>query len=751
MLCGCEILNEPVVARQADGDVVEIDFAIEGITCAACLGTIERTLMSIDGVIAARLNFTNQRAHVAYDSTRVTHAILMEGLRRAGYKAKPFVASEAEEAQATQTRYLLRCLAVAGFGAMNIMLLSVAIWAGAGDEGVSETRDFFHWLSALIAVPVCAYAGRPFLDSALAALRAGRTNMDVPISIGVILTLGMSFVETARHAEHAYFDGATMLLFFLLCGRYLDQAMRRKTRAVAGNLAALKARDARRIEPDGVIVTIAAAALRPGDRVLIRPGERVPVDGLVIEGASLMDESLVSGETTPREVGVEDMIYGGMLALDGALTIRCTAASGDTLVDEIDRLISRACEMKSRHMLLADRVARLYAPVVHLAAILTFAVWMLMGASAHDALVTAITVLIITCPCALGLAAPVVQVIAAGSLFRAGVLLNSADSIERLAEVDTVVFDKTGTLTLPEPRVVNAHDIPSDILETAARLALSSHHPLAGAVAREARLAEPLANVRETAGQGVEADMDGLPVRLGSALFCGLAANAANPAADQLSVIAFAVGEHRGRFLVRQNLRSDARAVIDRLKDHHFRIVILSGDRPSAVEEVARTLGIDDWRGGLKPSDKIAALEEMSARGSKVLMVGDGLNDAPALAAAHVSMSPTSASDLTQAHADAMFVGEQLGPVADAVDLAVRARRLMRENLALAIGYNAIAVPLAMLGHVTPLIAALAMSGSSIIVSANALRARGRSPTFQWLRRTPAHVETGLKPVEASP
>ena len=751
MLCGCEISSDPTVARQSEGDVVEVDFAVEGITCAACLGKIEHTLMSVDGVVAARLNFTNQRAHVAFDGVKTTPDALIEALRRVGYKAKPFVASDAEEAQTAQARFLLRCLSVAGFGAMNIMLLSVSIWAGAGDEGVSETRDFFHWLSALIAIPVCVYAGRPFFNSAIAALRAGRTNMDVPISIGVVLTLAMSFFETARHAEHAYFDGATMLLFFLLCGRYLDQAMRRKTRAVAGNLATLKARDARRIEPDGVILTIAAAALRPEDRVLVRPGERIPVDGVVIDGTSLIDESLVTGETMPRRVGVGEMIYGGTLGLDGALTIRCTAASGDTLVDEIDRLISRACELKSRYTLLADRVARLYAPVVHLAAALTFLVWMLVGASAHDALVIAITVLIITCPCALGLAAPVVQVIAAGSLFRSGVLLNSADSIERLAEINTVVFDKTGTLTLPEPRVVNAHEIPDDLLETTARLALSSHHPLAGAVAREARVAEPFANAKEVAGQGVETEIEGVPVRLGGAAFCGFETASPAPADDQLSEIFFACGDRRGRLLVRQNLRSDARAVVDRLKARNFKIVILSGDRPSAVADVATTLGVADWRGGLKPSDKIVALEEMAARGAKVLMVGDGLNDAPALAAAHVSMSPSSATDLTQAHADAVFIGEELDPVAVAVDLAITARRLMRENLALAIGYNVFAVPLAMLGHVTPLIAALAMSGSSIIVCANALRARGRSGSRAWLRNTPANDVTGLRPIEASP
>lgn len=751
MNCGCEIIETNVAFARPEGDVSEIDFAIEGIDCAACLPEIERTLSLVKGVVAARVNFTNQRAHVAFEPGVVASEQLVAALARAGYKAKPFVASDAEAAQAARAWQLLKCLSVAGFGAMNIMLLSVAIWAGAGDEGVSETRDLFHWLSAMIAIPVCAYAGRPFFDSALAALRAGRTNMDVPISIGVTLALAMSLFETARHAEHAYFDGATMLLFFLLCGRYLDHAMRSKTRAAAGNLAALKARDATKIEADGTIVTVAAAAVRPGERVLVRPGDRAPVDGVVLDGASLVDESLVTGETMPRAIVAGDMLYAGALCLDGAMTVTCSAASGDTLMDEIDRLISRACESKSRYTLLADRVARHYAPVVHVSAALTFLVWMLLGWTAHDSLVTAITVLIITCPCALGLAAPVVQVIAAGSLFRAGVLLNRADALERLAEVDMIVFDKTGTLTQPEPSVANAADVSPDMLEIAARLALSSRHPLAAAVGREALTREPYAAVREIAGQGVEVDIDGVRARLGGIAFCGLDGDIDAPAESRVSTIAFALGEKSAVLHVRQRLREGARQVIEELGRAGYPLMILSGDRPSAVEDAARALGVSNWRGGLKPGDKIAILCDLSARGAHVLMVGDGLNDAPALAAAHVSMSPTSGADLTQSHADALFVGDALSPVAEALATARLARRLMRENLAMAVVYNVFAMPLAMLGHVTPLIAAAAMSGSSILVCVNALRARRRASRSGWTSRPSARDGlSSLRPAGAA-
>ena len=384
-----------------------------------------------------------------------------------------------------------------------------------------ETRDFFHWLSALIALPAGAYAGQPFFQSAWRAIRTRQLNMDVPISLGVIVALGMSLVETASHAQHAYFDSATMLLFFLLCGRALDHAMRRKTRAVAGNLAALKAEFAHRF--DGAeLVRVPAAALKAGDRLLVRPGDRVPADGIVLSGTSEIDESLVTGETARRAVAAGAAIHAGAVNFSGALTMRVTAAGSGTLLDEVERLLEKAVTAKSAYVRLADRAARLYAPVVHATAALTVVGWLAAGASVHDAIVTAIAVLIITCPCALALAIPTVQVVASGALFRSGVILNSGDAIERLAEVDTVVFDKTGTLTLPEPRVANAASVGPELMELAARLALSSRHPLAIAVAREARERVPFEGAVEEPGQGVRALIDGCEARLGSAAFCGI-------------------------------------------------------------------------------------------------------------------------------------------------------------------------------------------------------------------------------------
>ena len=713
-----ETTDLSLFARPSGEGTLGMDLAIEGIACGACIGRIEGAVKRLPGVTGARLNFTNRRLHVDWTDGALTPAQILQTLEEAGYHGYPFAPLRAEAEAAAEARRLTRCLAVAGFAAMNIMLLSVSVWAGNASDITPETRDFFHWASALIALPAAAYAGRPFFASALQALRAGALNMDVPISLGVILALGLSVAETANHAKDAYYDSAIMLLFFLLVGRALDHAMRRKTRAVAGNLAALKADTAHRFAGDE-LVSVPIAALRTGDRVLVKPGERVPADGSVLGGVSEIDESLITGETARRKVAAGATVYAGSLNYSGALTLRVTAADRATVLDEIERLLERAAGAKSRAMRLADRAARFYAPMVHLTAAATFAGWWLAGASLHDAVVAAITVLIITCPCALALAIPAVQVVASGALFRAGVILNAGDAIERLGEADTVVFDKTGTLTLPEPRVVNADAIAADLLQMAARLALSSRHPLAQALAREAAGHVPYDSATERPGQGMRAMIDGVEARLGSAEFCGVARIGAQ---RNVSQIYFAHGERAAVIAIGQKLRSDAVETVAALCARGLTLHILSGDRAGAVRPVAEALGITKWLADVRPAEKIAFIEALKRQGHRVLMVGDGLNDAPSLAAAQVSLSPIAAADVTQAQADAVFLGERLRPVLDAVTVARRARALMTENLWFAAVYNVIAVPVAIVGWVTPLIAALAMSGSSMMVTLNALR-----------------------------
>ncbi|MBA5776146.1 cadmium-translocating P-type ATPase [Stappia sp. F7233] len=706
-----------------------MDLAVEGVTCAACMVEIERSLAAVPGITNARLNLTSHRLAVDWQAGQDLAAEIVERLHRLGYTAHPFDPAAIRERGDREGKVLLRSMAVAGFAAMNIMLLSVSVWSGNATDITPETRDFFHWLSALIALPATAYAGRPFFRSAFAALHAGRLNMDVPIVIGVLLALALSLIQTVQHAEHAYYESSVMLLFFLLIGRFLDHNMRRKTRSFAENIAALKAETAARLAPDGTVREVPLSKVLPGERVLVRPGERVSLDGLVEEGTSEIDQSLVTGETALKAVGAGDQVYAGTLNASGNLTIRVTAASGATLLDDVNRLIETAAQAKSAYVRLADRAASLYAPVVHLAAGLTFLAWLIAGIGWQPALVIAISVLIITCPCALGLAIPAVQVVTSGLLFRSGVLLNAGDAIERLASVDTIVFDKTGTLTLALPELVNRDVVSQEVLALAGRLALSSHHPLAVALARASNADTPFADAAEQPGGGVHArDPEGRELRLGSPTFCG-----ADPAIVEAvharrlgaSVIVFRIGEEPAHvLLMRQQLRPDARETIEMLVADGYAVEILSGDRRGPVAEVACELGIADWRAEASPKDKIARLEQLAAEGRRVLMVGDGLNDAPALAAAHVSLSPVTAVHLSQAAADAVFLGHKLTPVRSALAIARTARRAMVQNLWFSALYNVVAVPFAVAGFVTPLIAALAMSGSSIVVTANAIRLR---------------------------
>ncbi|QLH69243.1 heavy metal translocating P-type ATPase [Rhodopseudomonas palustris] len=720
--------------KDVDGRIAHLDLAVEGVHCASCMAKIERGLQSIPDVTLARVNLTDRRLAVEWNKgSTLEPGQFIDRLAELGYKAYPYEPVRAEVEEAERTKFLLRCLGVAVFATMNVMMLSVPVWYG-GDLS-PEARDFFHWLSALVALPCAAYAGQPFFQSAFRALKAKSVNMDVPITIGITLALGMSLVETINHAEHAYFDAAVMLIAFLLAGRFLDQKMRQKTRAVAGNLAALKAETATKFVGPDEISEVPIAAVRAGDIVLLRPGERCAVDGTVIEGRSEIDQSLITGETlyVPAERGTQ--VYAGTLNISGTLRVRVAAAAEGTLLSEITRLLDHALQARSRYVRLADRASQLYAPVVHATALLTIIGWVLAGASWHDAIVIGIAVLIITCPCALGLAIPAVQTVASGAMFRAGVLLNAGDAIERAASVDTIVFDKTGTLTLPELDVVNAAGIPLEVFDLAGRLALASHHPVAAAVARAAHAKAPLPNVVEEPGRGVRTVFGGQELRLGSPAFCDADAEANQILSEdpEVSVVAFSRGEQRVVFAVRQLLRPDAAKTIDALTNRGIAVELLSGDREPAVRHAAAALGVSAWRASVTPAEKIAHIEALKKQGRIVMMVGDGMNDAPSLAAAHVSMSPISATHLSQATADLVFLGKELAPVLAAVDYSRKAMAVMRENLGLAIGYNVLAVPIAIAGYATPLIAALAMSGSSLLVMLNAMRARrGRRGAAPW-------------------
>jgi P-type Cu2+ transporter len=713
------------VTEHGDG-TCELSMAVDGLQCGACVWLIESVLAREPGMVIGRINMTSRRLRMVWRGAVENADRLVGRVEALGYRLVPFDPAALDAARDRAGRSLIRAMAVAGFAAANVMLMSIGIWAGdvAGWlEGMGPaTRDLLHWFSALIALPAIAYAGMPFFGSAIAALRQFRSNMDVPISIGVVLVTTMSVINTFNHGEHAYFDSAVTLLFFLLVGRVLDHRARGVVRSAAEQLLALRVSDVTVMLADGTTARRSQQAVAPGETVLVALGERIGIDGVVERGSAPLDTSLVTGESLPLQAKPGTQVFAGTLNLGETLTIRATATGSTTLLADCVRLIEAAEARRSRFVVLADRVARRYAPAVHLTALLTFLGWYFLGGlDAMQALLIASAVLIITCPCALALAVPAVQVIATSRLFQAGTLLKSATALERLAAVDTVVFDKTGTLTEPHLALAELSVEPED-LQLAAALAATSRHPLARSLVAAAGPVAPAEGVEELPGQGIRLG----DIRLGSRAFCG------DPAAlpGETPELWLARPGHRPlRFAFNEQLRIDARETIDRLRTMGLDIRLLSGDRASSVGKIAVSLGISDWQAACSPVQKVAAIEALGQAGRRVLMVGDGLNDSPSLAAAYVSASPATAADISQTVADVVFQGSRLSPVVSVIAAARGARTAMRQNLALSIGYNALMVPLAIAGWVTPWLAAAAMSSSSLLVIGNSFRLR-------WSNRT---------------
>lgn len=684
--------------------------------CAACISTVESGLAGVPGVRSARVNLTMRRVSVEAEP-QVDAEALIAALKGVGYEAHEL---DAGLLSATETdrqgRDLLMRLGVAGFSMMNVMLLSVAVWSGAEDA----TRDLFHWISGAIALPTVVFAGQPFFKSAWAALRVGRLGMDVPISLALILASAISVFETMNSGHHAYFDAAVMLSFFLLAGRYLDHRTRAVARSAAEELAALEVPRATVIRA-GTEQVVAISDLAVGELVRVRPGGRMPVDGVVIEGTSEIDRSLLTGESLPAWAGPDTAVSAGEVNLTGPLTLRVTAAGKDSSLHRMADLVAVAESAKTRYTSLAERAARAYSPLVHLLSFSAFGFWMWKtGGDLRFAINISAAVLIITCPCALGLAVPAVVTAASGRLFRKGLLIKHGTALERLAEVDTVVFDKTGTLTLGAPELTNLAAQPRQAAEVALALAEASSHPLAQALVQGARAAglhpAQIRDPREVPGYGIEGQWNGRIVRLGRAGWCQ--AEALPMTATYLSL---GDGQTHG-FTFTDRLRPGAEAAVAALKAQGMAVRLISGDAEGPVAELAARLGIADWVAGALPAEKAALVGDLTAAGHHVLMVGDGLNDTAALARAHVSISPASALDAARVASDIVLLGQDMAPIADALRIAGQSTRRIKENFAISALYNVVAVPLALVGLATPLAAALAMSLSSITVSLNALR-----------------------------
>jgi Cu2+-exporting ATPase len=690
-----------LAAQTAQGPALQ--FSVPGVTCAACIGKIERGLSHLNGVASVRVNLSMKRLSVA---GQVDPEAIQSAVTAMGYDIYPLDIARLEAARDAQGRALLMRMAVAGFAMMNVMLLSVAIWSGAS----GATRDMFHMISAMIALPTVAYAGQPFFISAMTALRAGRLNMDVPISLAILLASGMSLFESLSGGAHAYFDAALSLTFFLLIGRYLDHRTRSTARSAARELAALEVQTAMRV--DGAqSETVPASDLRMGDIVLVPTGSRVPIDGVLLSASALMDRSILTGESAAVTLQSGATLQAGEINLTAPLHLRSICDGTDTSLRRMAALVETAENARNGYTALADRAARIYAPAVHGLALAAFTGWWFATGDLRFAINVATAVLIITCPCALGLAVPAVSTAAVSRLFSLGYLVRHATALERLAEVTQIMCDKTGTLTRPFIQ------LPEDLSETdrqiAKALAQSSHHPLSRAVvtALANTPAADLTDVREVAGNGVVGRYGDISVRLGRGLWIG----AANPG------LCLAIGDAPHTLLeAPEVLRPGVKAAIAGID---LPCEIVTGDAAGPAEALAARLSVPVISGAT-PQDKLNRLSILSAAGERVLMIGDGLNDTAVLAAAHASIAPSTALEASRNAADVVVLKESFADLPLVLHIARATRRLSQQNFAIAALYNAIAIPIALAGVATPLMAALAMSASSLTVLLNAQRMR---------------------------
>ncbi len=682
-----------------------LQISVPSVRCAACISAIERHLTHVQGVVSARVNLTQKRVHILTD---LPASAMVEALKHIGYDAYPLDARALAQNVDLEGRDLLMRMGVAGFAMMNVMLLSVAVWSGAS----GATRDLFHLISAMIAIPMVLYAAQPFFKNAWSVLKVRRLNMDVPISLAIILACGMSLFETLMGGEHAYFDAALSLTFFLLIGRYLEHRTRSAAHSAAKELAALEAHTAE-LKTEAGSETVSIDALKVGDIVLVASGMRVPADGFLVTPEGVTDRSLLTGESEPVSHTVNDQLHSGEINLAGPLEVRVSAVGQDTRLHQIARLVETAENARNRYTSLADRAAQIYAPAVHLLALATFVGWVIWGLDVRHALNIAIAVLIITCPCALGLAVPAVSTAAISRLYRLGFLVKSGTALERLSEVKTVVLDKTGTLTSPDFSF-DLSDFASRDLSIAKALAQASAHPLSQALDRhlESQPSATLNGPREVKGCGVSGFYGQIPVALGKADWLG--------AGD--TGLCLKIGDHRHALPFQEPLRTGVLEMVDGLKANALQLEILSGDNEAKTRNLARNLGLNKFQSKTSPEGKNAHVADLADQAQFPCMIGDGLNDTVALASAHASIAPGTALDAARNAADVIVIDDTMEKIPQVFAISRKAVALSRQNFGIAIAYNAVAVPIAILGYATPLAAALAMSLSSITVLVNAAR-----------------------------
>jgi P-type Cu2+ transporter len=716
----------PLLGR--DGDAAVVNLLIEDLRCAACSWLIGESLGRQPGIVRASVNPATARAQVAFDPRRVGLAALLRSVAALGYRPHVLGATDTLAVATRERRAALKRLAVAGFGMMQVMMIAAALYIGAVDGMDPVIREYLRIVSLVVTAPVLVYAGRPFFAGAFAALRARHVGMDVPVAVGIGLAFAASAWNTLSHSGDVYFDSVVMFIFLLLLGRYVEMLARHRAGSTAEALLRLVPATALRLAGTHR-ERVPVATLAAGERVLVPAGECFPADGIVVGGATDADESLLTGESLPVAKGAGAAVIAGALNCTAPVEVELTAVGQSTVLAGIVRLLERAQTERPRIARLADRAAAWFVSRVLVGAVLVAALWLFVDPS--RAFEATLAVLVVTCPCALSLATPTAITAATATLARAGLLVTRPDALEELARADVVLFDKTGTLSLGRPRLehVTAYGLGHDAaLATAAALERTSAHPLAQAFAAVA--AAPAEDIAVQPGCGVEGRVGAVRYRIGTAAFV---AALAGPRPAQIAEAGVHLGSAGGwlaRFAIGDALRPGAAEVVRELESLGLAPRIASGDHAEAVGAAAASLGIRRWQARLLPADKLALVERLRAEGGRVLAVGDGVNDAPTLRAASVSLALGTGSALAQASADLVALRGELGTLPLAVRTARRTTAIIRQNLVWSAGYNLVALPVAALGWVPPWLAAIGMSASSLLVVLNALRLarRPRAP-----------------------
>ncbi len=711
-------------AQELPGGEREAELVIEGLTCGACVWLIEQHVTPAPGITSLAVNPLTQRATLRWNQARTPISAILARLAELGYR--PRLGTPASDLARLETarRQALKRLAVAGVGMLQVMTFAASLYIGAF-KGMSATfGEFFGLISMLVATPVVLYAGAPFFQRALADLGARRPGMDVPVALAVGIAYMASVVNIFTGRGEIYFDSVTMFIFFLSLGRFLEMQARHRAGASVRAMAELLPPAARR-QTDGGISTVATLELRAGDTVLVEPGQAFPGDGVIARGEGPIDATLLTGEALPRRRGPGDRVLAGAVNQGQApITATLDRVGPETYMASVGRLLNRAQAERPSLVQSADRLAGWFVMGVLLVATLVAGAWWQLAP--ERALGVTLAVLVVTCPCALSLATPTALTVALGALARQGLLVSSGRALETLGQVNTWVFDKTGTLTVGDLMVERVEPMargldPELALGIAAALEAVLSHPLARAFQGRGE-ALTATDVALIAGRGVKGTVDGQRYRLGSAAFVGHTAPV--DTADRTVVYLADERQVLAAFYLRDRLREEAAALVQNLQRAGQRVLMASGDGAGPARQVARALGIEEWRADLLPEDKLALIKGLQAEGASVAMVGDGINDGPVLAGADVSVAMGVGSQLAQTSADIVVTGASLAPLTRLATLAETTLRVIRQNLAWAVSYNALAVPVAAAGLVPPWAAAVGMSASSLVVVLNALRLR---------------------------